>query len=72
VLSVPPGKETRATDIVIAGYVCAFLLSLAGVVIGATQHERNVHGIRIVAVSIAVMIVGFVATMLVFSAVASA
>ncbi len=66
-----PVKETRATGVVVVGYVSAFLFPLVGLVIGATQHQRNVHGIRIVVLSIAVMVVSFVATMLLLAAVSS-
>lgn len=67
-----PAKETRATGVVVVvGYVCAFLFPLVGVVIGATQHQRNVHGIRIVVLSIAMMIVSFVATLLLLAAISS-
>lgn len=66
----PPGsqraeaKEQRATGIVIVGYICAVLLPVAGAVIGATQLNRNRHGIWIVVVSIAMVVVSIIATII--------
>lgn len=66
-----PGKESQATGIVIVGYVCAVLLPIVGVVIGATQHERNRHGIRIVSISLVMLALGFVTMMLVLGSASS-
>lgn len=57
-------KEQQVTGIVIAGYICAVLLPVAGAVIGATQLNRNRHGIWIVGISIAMVVLGILLSIL--------
>lgn len=49
------GKETRATGIVIAGYIFAVLIPIIGLIIGLTQISKNRHGIWIVVVALAII-----------------
>jgi hypothetical protein len=58
--AAPREKEQRATALIIVGYILAVLFPLAGFVIGLTQVSRNVHGIRIVWVAVAVFALGLV------------
>ena len=58
--TAPTEKEQRATAVIIVGYILAVLIPLAGFIIGLTQVSRNVHGIRIVWVAVAVFALGVV------------
>ena len=58
--AAPRDKEQRATALIIVGYILAVFFPLAGFIIGLTQVNRNVHGIRIVWVAVAVFALGLV------------
>lgn len=53
------GKSTEVTGVIIAGYVLAVLIPIIGLIIGFTQMNKNVHGTRVIIVSVAVMVLSF-------------
>lgn len=67
----PEAKEQHATGIVIVGYICAVLLPIVGAIIGATQVNRNRHGIWIIWVSIAMVVVGIILYVVLLAAINS-